>query len=145
MVKGKVKNPVKQYLPMKPIKRGSKVWALGCSCCGYMFDIYMQVYCGKVANTVEHGLVFRVVTDLCKPHLPNGNNHVVYVDNFTSLPLSRHLESVGVSCVGTIRNNKKEYPLQLKDPALVKQLIHGEFHTATVGLQVISVCGETLK
>lgn len=99
MVKGKGKNTVKQYLPLKPIKRGSKVWALGCSCCGYVFD--MQVYCGKVAaNTVEHGLAFCVVMDLCEPHLPNGNNHVVYVDIcFTSLPLSQHLESVGIYCV----------------------------------------------
>lgn len=42
IVKGKGKNPVKQYLPLKPIKRGSKVWALGCSCCAYVYD--MQVY-----------------------------------------------------------------------------------------------------
>ena len=52
-----------------------------------VFD--MQVYTGKVAGTVEHGLAYRVVNDLCEPHLPSGNNHVVYMDNFfTSLPLS---------------------------------------------------------
>lgn len=143
MVKGKGKNPLKQYLPLKPIKRGSKVWALGCSCCSYIYD--MQVYCGKVdAGTVEHGLAFRVVTDLCEPHLAAGNNHVLYVDNFfTSIPLSRHLESVGIYCAGTFRSARKEYPQQLKDPALLRGIQQGEFHTATVGSHVLTVWKDT--
>ena len=136
MVKGKGENPLTQYLPMKPIKRGSKVWALGCSCCVYVYD--MQV--GKIsAGTVENGLAFRVVTDLCEPHLPSGNDHVLYVDNlFTSQPLSRHLESVGICCVRIIRATRKEYPPQLKDPVLIRRLEHGEFHTAAVGSHFLS-------
>lgn len=45
MIKGMGKNPIKQYLPMKSIKHGSKIWALACSDCTYVFDL--QVYLGK--------------------------------------------------------------------------------------------------
>ena len=54
MVKGKGKNPFKQYLPMKPIKRGTKIWELACSCCGYLYDF--QVYTGKSGRNSERGL-----------------------------------------------------------------------------------------
>lgn len=37
MVKGKGHNPVKQYMPKKPIKWGSKLCCIGCSCCAYIF------------------------------------------------------------------------------------------------------------
>ncbi|XP_070175355.1 piggyBac transposable element-derived protein 4-like [Littorina saxatilis] len=142
MVKGKGKNPVKQYLPMKPIKRGTKIWALGCSCCAYMYN--MQVYAGKVEGIVENGLAYRVVTDLCEPHLSEFNNHVVYLDNFfTSIPLSRHLESIGLHCVGTIRANRQEYPQCLKDTVLLRNLQTGEFHTAAVGRHIMSVWKDT--
>ena len=45
MIKGKGENPIKQYLPMKPIKHGSKIWALACSDCTYVSDL--RVYLGK--------------------------------------------------------------------------------------------------
>ena len=99
MIKGKGKNPIKQYLPMKPIKRGSKIWALACSDCAYVF--HLQVYLGKQGNT-EHGLAHKVVTDLCLLNI-GPNNHVVYMDNFiTGIPLIRQLENAGVYSVGTI-------------------------------------------
>ena len=107
MIKGKGKNPTKKYLPMKPIKRGSKIWALACSDCAYVFDL--QVYLGMQGNT-EHGLAHRVVTDLCLPNL-GPNNHVVYMDNFfTGIPLIRELENAGIYSVGTIRNNRPLLP-----------------------------------
>lgn len=33
MVKGNGHNPHKQYMPAKPVKRGPKIWELGCSDC----------------------------------------------------------------------------------------------------------------
>ena len=44
---------------MKPIKRGTKIWELACSCCGYLY-----VYTGKSGRNSESGLAHRVVTDL---------------------------------------------------------------------------------
>lgn len=51
MVKGKGHNPVKQYTPKKPIKWGSKLWCIGCSCCAYVWDF--QLYAGKEKGTAE--------------------------------------------------------------------------------------------
>ena len=42
MVKGKGHNPVKQYMPMKPIKQGEKLWCIGCSCCAYLRDFQLS-------------------------------------------------------------------------------------------------------
>ena len=140
MIKGKGKNPIKQYLPMKPIKRGSKIWALACSDCAYVFDL--QVYLGKQGNT-EHGLAHRVVTDLCLLNL-GPNNHVVYMDNFfTGIPLIRQLENAVIYSVGTIRNNRSLYPACLKDKAMLKSMKRGEYHTASSGSMVASVWRDT--
>ena len=140
MIKGKGKNPIKQYLPMKPIKRGSKIWALACSDCAYVYDL--QVYLGKQGNT-EHGLAHRVVTDLCLLNL-GPNNHVVYMDNFfTGIPLIRQLENAGIYSVGTIRNNRSLYPVCLKDKTMQKSLKRGEYHTASAGSMVATVWRDT--
>ena len=45
IVRFKGRSMLKQYLPMKPIKRGFKVWCLSCACCGYL--LLFQVYTGK--------------------------------------------------------------------------------------------------
>ena len=36
MVCFKRRSTMKQYLPMKTIKRGFKTWCSSCSCCGYL-------------------------------------------------------------------------------------------------------------
>ena len=62
MIKFTGRSLLKQYLPLKPIKRGIKVWVLGDSSNGYLCNF--QVYTGKVNNTTEKGLGARVVKDL---------------------------------------------------------------------------------
>lgn len=79
MVKGKGWNPLKQYMPMKPVKRGSKLWCIGCSCYANLWDF--QIYTGKVKHSLEKKFSHRVVCDLCHPALDN-RGHVVYIDNF---------------------------------------------------------------
>lgn len=39
---------MKQYMPLKPIKRGFKVWVLACSVTGYMFAF--DIYTGKASG-----------------------------------------------------------------------------------------------
>lgn len=93
MVKGKGRNPFKQYLPMKPIKRGTKIWELACSCCGYLYDF--QVYTGKSGGNAEKGLAHRVVTDLVAQLQDRGT--VLYIDNFfTSIPLLQELSELSI-------------------------------------------------
>ena len=45
---------MKQYLPLKPTKRGFKVWVVAESSTGYFLDL--QVYVGKETEATEHGL-----------------------------------------------------------------------------------------
>ena len=55
---------LKQCMPMKPIKRGIKVWVRADSRNGYFSQF--EVYTGKKEATVEHQLGARVVKDLTK-------------------------------------------------------------------------------
>ena len=48
MVKGKGRNPIKQYMPAKPSKRESKLHCLGCSYYAYLWDF--QINAGKKAG-----------------------------------------------------------------------------------------------
>lgn len=141
MVKGKGRNPLKQYMPAKPIKRGSKLWCVGCSCCAYLWDF--QIYTGKVAGASEDGLSSRVVCDLCHPVLDN-RNHVVYMDNFfSSVALCKKLKSFGTFSVGTLRSNRKDYPTALKEKVLLKNLKRGDYHTASSDGMTVTVWKDT--
>lgn len=45
MIRFKGRSSIKQYMPMKPIKRGFKVWVCACSSTGYVCNF--QIYEGK--------------------------------------------------------------------------------------------------
>ena len=54
MVKYKGRTVLKQYMPMKPIKRGIKMWCRADSHSGYLCDF--NIYSGKNKDGVEKGL-----------------------------------------------------------------------------------------
>ncbi|XP_030217354.1 piggyBac transposable element-derived protein 4 [Gadus morhua] len=84
MVKYKGLLAFRQYLPMKPVKWGIKVWVMAESNTGYVNNF--QVYTGAFAGKTETGLAYRIVSDLAKPYF--GSNVCVYMDNFyTSVKL----------------------------------------------------------
>ena len=62
MIKFKEKSKITQYIPLKPIKRGIKVWILGDSVNGYILDF--KVYMGKEGDTVEKNLGMKVISEL---------------------------------------------------------------------------------
>ena len=120
MILFKGRHSIKQYNPMKPIKRGYKVWVRA-DMDGYIskFDVYQ----GKVAEVTEasiaedegnkFGLGEKVIqtmtTDLFN------KNHEVYFDNyFTSVPLMEYLKANGVNAAGTIRMNRKALPIGME-------------------------------
>ena len=110
MVKFQGRSSLKQYMPMKPVKRGIKVWVLGDSHTGYFskFDIY----CGKSSSS-EKNLATRVVKSLTEPL--KGKFHHVYFDNFfTSERLMTELEEDGLYACGTARKDRRGFPEQLK-------------------------------
>lgn len=123
MVRFKGRSVMKQYMPMKPIKRGFKIWCASCSCCGYLLKF--QMYTGKESSQ-EHGLAHRVVTDLILPHLAN-RNHIIYMDNFfSSLPLYQELLQHGTMACGTYRTNRAGFPTELTDKTSLKKLARGD-------------------
>ena len=68
MIPFKGRSTLKQYMPMKPIKRGIKVWAMSDAHNGYVSEL--EVYTGKKGNTVEKNLGANVVKTLAKPYIP---------------------------------------------------------------------------
>ena len=92
MIKFQGRSALKQYMPMKPIKRGIKVWVLGDSTNGYFSRF--QVYTGRQMNR-EVGLgehVVRTLTD----HLKHKHHHVFFDNFFTSVHLLEQLEEDGI-------------------------------------------------
>ena len=125
MVKYKGRLGFKQYMPMKPVKRGIKIWVLANSTNGYLYA--MQVYTGKRdGGQPEHGLGHCVVSDLVG-HL-QGKNYHIFCDNFfTSVRLVEDLLAKNLYLCGTTRSNRTDFPADLKpNKPAVKALRRGE-------------------
>lgn len=111
MIKFQGRSSLKQYMPMKPIKRGIKVWVLGDSDNGYFSRL--EVYTGKKGDQIEKGLGARVVKNLMEDF--HRKWYRVFFDNFfTSKALLCDLEAVGLFGIGTARSDRKNFPPQLK-------------------------------
>lgn len=124
MVKYKGRLGFKQYMPMKPVKRGIKVWVLAHATNGYVCA--MQVYTGKHGGQTEHGLGHRVVSDLVGELA--GNKYHIFCDNFfTSVRLAQDLLADNLYLCGTTRANRTDFPADLKpNKPEVKALRRGE-------------------
>src|SRR5215469_7376364 len=79
MIKFKGRSSLKQFMPLKPIKRGYKVWVRASSN-GYVCEF--EIYTGRKGNKPEKGLGARVVTDLSR--CLEGKYYQIYADNFFS-------------------------------------------------------------
>ena len=111
MIKFQGRSSLKQYMPMKPIKRGIKVWILGDSTNGYFS--HMDIHTGRKGNEVEKGLGANVVKELTNDF--QGRWHNVFFDNFfTSRALLCDLEEVKIYGIGTARTNRRHFPEDLK-------------------------------
>ena len=115
MVKFKGHLAFLQYLPMKPVKWGVKVWVMVESKIGYVNNF--QVYTGALQGKAEKDLVHCIVTDLVKPYF--GSNLSIYMHNFyTGVALMVDLKTRGVQACGTVCANRKGLP---KTKDLTKQ------------------------
>lgn len=106
MILFKGRSSLKQYNPMKPIKRGYKLWCLGDQN-GYILNF--QVYQGKNEQMTEEftgmGLGERVVLSLTKEQW--GKNNIVVFDNFcASVPLLERLKTESVLACATIKRDR---------------------------------------
>ena len=114
MIKYKGRTSLKQYMPMKPIKRGIKMWCRADSTNGYLCEF--DIYTGKSPQGVQLGLGYSVVTKLCE-HV-QGHWYTIFCDNFfTSYKLIEELYHNKILCCGTLRSGRKEFPACLYDKA----------------------------
>ena len=104
MIKFQGRSSLKQYMPLKPTKRGIKVWVAADSTNGYFSTFEKN-------NTTEHGLGARVVKTLTADF--KGKHHHVYFDNFfTSLKLLEDLDEDKIYGCGTGRKDRKGFSTQ---------------------------------
>lgn len=102
----------KQYMPLKPTKRGIKVWARADSVSSYMNAF--QVYTGKEGGRTAMGLGERVVVQLSKPLF--GKYHHCFCDNFFRCSdIWRQTECMQM---GTCHSSRKLFPLDIRKPKL---------------------------
>ena len=114
MVKSRHRSGIRQYIKDKPTRWGIKLWVLADSSNGYTVDF--NVYIGKAAGRVvsEQGLGYDVVMRLMQPFLHQG--YRLFVDNFyTSVHLVKQLFEQGVPATGTISENRRGFPANLKN------------------------------
>ena len=114
MVKSRHRSGIRQFNKNKPTRWGIKLWVLADSLNGYTIDC--NVYIGKVVGqeVSANGLGYDVVMKLMTPYFNQGYH--LYVDNFyTSVTLFKDLFARGVGATGTIRENQRDFPENLKD------------------------------
>lgn len=110
MIIFKGRSTLKQYNPMKPIKRGYKLWCL-CDQRGYTlkFEIYQGKNADVEAEFLTYGLGERVVLSLTKEEW--GKQRIIVFDNyFSSIPLLEKLKVENTLACGTIRSDRSGIP-----------------------------------
>ena len=107
MVKFKGRSTLKQYQPLKPIKRGFKIWCRADSTSRYIDNFV--VYTGKSDEGRTTSLGYKVVMEVCRDLM--GKGYHVYCDNyFTSVRLAGDLLEQGTTLVGTTQPNRVDFP-----------------------------------
>ena len=121
MVKFKGQHAMKQYMPMKRIKRGFKMWCHNDSATAYLFQFDM--YGGKQESNVG-SLSENVIIQLSRSLM--GINVTLFFDNFFTSPALVHkLKQEKKFCCGTVRQNRKGKPKDLKkDKNMAKGVIN---------------------
>jgi len=108
MVLFKGRSTLKQYMPMKPTKRGYKVWVRCDAKVGYAFQF--DIYTGKAdGNQVDVGLGGRVVSQLTQS-LQGTDVHIAFDNYFSSHKLMEDLYNDGIYATATVRCNRKDLP-----------------------------------
>ena len=97
MVGFKDRKAMKQYIPMKPSKRGFKVW---CRCSPNGITSDCQVYKGSIKKPRKANLSTAVVLGLAK-HICDKGHHLYYDNYFSSVDLAEELLRHETYCCGS--------------------------------------------
>lgn len=110
MVRFKGRIHLKQYMPAKPIKWGFKIFVLADSATHYCLNL--QIYTGKTENqtdSISAGVVHHLLTEF------KNKGHVVFTDSYyTSPDLFLQLKQENTGACGTVSDNRKHFPAELK-------------------------------
>ena len=117
MVPFKGRSSLKQYVPLKPVRRGFKIWVRADSTNGYICDF--SVYTGK-EESAEKNLGPKVVKSLARP-LVGGNYHLFFDNFFSTVKLFDDLLEDQIYACGTFRRDRKNVPQVIKDTKLGKR------------------------
>ena len=119
MVKHNGQLSMKQFMPMKPVKRGIKVWECAEVSSGFVCDF--QVCTGKRQDGVtEKNLGYLVVHGLTQNF--TSKNHHIFCDNFfTSVSLAEDLLNDNIYLCGTTCAICKDFPKELANNPQVKR------------------------
>ena len=108
------RSSIKQYMPMKPVKRGFKVWVRADSHNGYFSEFSVYEGRSESALTLQDTLGARVVKSLSKNIV--GKYHHLFIDNFfTSPSLVDDLLKDKIYVCGTVRVNRSRWPVEFKN------------------------------
>ena len=122
---------LKQFQPLKPTKRGYKVWVLAESTTGsvYNFEIYTEKSTERSGSLGEH-VIMPLIDGI------NLKNRQLFFDSFfTSLALLYNLRRKRFGATGTIRSDRRNFPIELKKG---EQLDRGDYHYLTSnGISVV--------
>lgn len=134
MTKFKGRSSLKQYMPLKPVKRGIKMWLRCDSLTGYTYDF--DIYCGKQTENLTGTLGERVVNKLISSVL---ENDVCFSFDrfFTSVNLMQNLK---YAAVGTVMSNRKNLPKFES-----KKLVRGQSEVKVTSSGLLSVKWQDTK
>lgn len=108
----------KQYMKDKPTPWGLKFWVIAEASTGFTLDA--KQYLGKKEETDEDLLLGEQVV-LSLSDFFGQKNHHLYCDNFfTSVRLFNELKENKIYGCRTIRQNRKEWPVEFKNPDNLK-------------------------
>lgn len=109
------RSTMKQYMPLKPVKRGIKIWMRCDSKSGYTYDF--NIYSGKETESVEGTLGERVVNKLASTII-EPDVTLCFDRFFTSVHL---INQINYAAIGTCISNRRELP------KITEKLERGEY------------------
>ncbi|GBP31508.1 PiggyBac transposable element-derived protein 4 [Eumeta japonica] len=118
MIVFKGRSSLKQYMPLKPIKRGFKVWCRCDSSTGYLYEF--DIYTGKDGDRVEDNLGAKVVTKLTEKLTGMGAVHVTFDNFFCGYEIMKSLFDNCIYASGTVRRQRADLPKIVKSKKKLK-------------------------